>query len=352
MRPVLPMSPPRRVLIVKPSSLGDVVSALPVLRGLRRTYPDAEISWLVSTACAPLLEGDGDLRELIRFDRKALGYCWRSPEAMGQLMELRRRLRDGQFDWTIDLQGLLRSGVFTWWTGAPIRAGFADAREGSVLFYTHRIRVAAEHTIDRNILLARALGIDARSEDLRLSISPEAENFAESILRYVGAPRGGVLVCVPPTRWATKLYPAGHWRSVVRQAVRRLPVVLLGSADEAERRLCAEIAEGIEGATDLSGRTTIPQMAALIAASAGVVCCDSAAKFLAPAVGVRCVVLIGPTRPERTGPYCKGRAIVADVPCRGCLRKTCRRHLCMESIAPEIVWRAVEDMISSSECEP
>lgn len=345
MSSVVPQTSPNRVLIVKPSALGDVVSAMPVLHGLRRTHPEAYVAWLVSTSCAPLLDGDPDVNEVILFDRKKLGHCWRSPEAMSSLFEFRKHLREENFDWVIDLQGLLRSAVFAQWTKAPVRAGFADAREGASLFYTHRIRVAAEHTIDRNILLARSLGIDARPEDLRLRVSPSGTLFAESILNHIGASAGGVLVCVPPTRWETKLYPVKHWRTVVRGAAKWMPVALIGSPDENDRRMCAEIAEGIEGVTDLSGKTTIPQMVGLIAASAGVVCCDSAAKFIAPAVGVNCVVLIGPTRAERTGPYRKGRAIVAEVSCQGCLHKVCRHRTCMESISPEVVLEAVDAMI-------
>ncbi|MBN1554915.1 MAG: glycosyltransferase family 9 protein, partial [Phycisphaerae bacterium] len=287
MSSALPKTPPHRVLIVKPSALGDVVSAIPILRGLRRTHPETYIAWLVSTTCAPLLDGDPDLNEVILFDRKKMGHCWRSPEAMGSLFDFRKLLRESNFDWAIDAQGLLRSGVFTKWTQAEVRAGFADAREGASLFYNRRVRIVAEHTVDRNILLARSLGIDARPEDLRLTVRPSGTLFAESILNLLGVSAGGVLVFVPPTRWETKLYPVKHWRSVAREAVKRMPVVLIGSPDESERKLCAEIAEGIEGVTNLAGKTTIPQMVGMIAASAGVVCCDSAAKFIAPAVGVR-----------------------------------------------------------------
>jgi heptosyltransferase-1 len=88
-------------------------------------------------------------------------------------------------------------------------------------------------------------------------------------------------------------------------------------------------------------------MVGMLAASAGVVCCDSAAKFIAPAVGVRCVVLIGPTRVEKTGPYRLGRAVVSEVACQGCLQKTCRHRTCMESIAPEVVLRAIDAMIQA-----
>jgi len=152
---------PRRALIIKPSSLGDVVTALPVLRALRRTHPDVHIAWLVSTTCADILRDEPGIDELIYFERKKLGRAWYSPTAMISLLSFRRKLKAGQFDWVIDLQGLARSGIFTRWTGAAVRAGFADAREGAGAFYNYRIAVEAKHTVDRSIGLARALGLDA-----------------------------------------------------------------------------------------------------------------------------------------------------------------------------------------------
>ncbi|MGB2820267.1 MAG: glycosyltransferase family 9 protein, partial [Phycisphaerae bacterium] len=166
----LPPKPatPRKVLIIKPSSLGDVVTALPVLRGLRRTFPATRVSWLLSTACAPLLADDGDLDEIVPFDRRRMGRAWRSPAAVRLLAGFLAALSRGGFDWVIDLQGLFRSGFFALATGAEVRAGFADAREGAWAFYTHRHRPAERHTVDRNVSLARMLGIDARREDMTL----------------------------------------------------------------------------------------------------------------------------------------------------------------------------------------
>ena len=93
-------------------------------------------------------------------------------------------------------------------------------------------------------------------------------------------------------------------------------------------------------------------MVGVIAASAGVICSDSAAKFIAPAVGVDVVVLIGPTRVERTGPYLRGRAVLADVPCRGCLKKSCRHLTCMQMIRPAEVVAAAKEMLAirSAQC--
>ena len=85
-------------------------------------------------------------------------------------------------------------------------------------------------------------------------------------------------------------------------------------------------------------------MAAIIAHAGGVICCDSAAKFIANAVGVNVVTLIGPTRAERTGPYRAGKVVLADVPCRGCLRRRCRHATCMQAIRPADVIAAAEEL--------
>jgi lipopolysaccharide heptosyltransferase I len=346
--PVLP--PPGKVLIIKPSALGDVVTALPVLRGLRRTFPQARLSWLLSRSCADLVAQDPDLDEVVYFDRGGLGRAWHSPAAARLLWQFLGSLRHGGYDWIIDLQGLLRSGIFSRATGAPVRAGFANAREGAWAFYTHRYLPTDPHTVDRNIGLARMLGIDARREDMLLHVPPAAAEFAEDVRRQLCGdwlpPRRvpvptQFLVLAPPTRWPTKCYPLRHWRTVAGELSRRMPLAVLGTAED--RELCEQIAQPAGArAVNLAGRTTVPQMVGVIAASAAVVCSDSAAMHIAQAVGVEVVALIGPTRPERTGPILRGQVLAAPVPCRGCLRRRCRHITCMQSIDPAKVVDAVE----------
>lgn len=338
--------PPKRVLIIKPSSLGDVVTGMPVLRGLRRTHPDAHIAWLISTTCSDILENDPDLDEIIYFERKKLGKCWRSPLALAGLISFKRKLRRGNFDWVIDLQGLARSAIFTGWTKAPLRVGFAGAREGAGRFYNRQVEIKAKHTVDRNIELGRSLGIDSQPEDMSLYIRPEAEEFAKNFRHEHGLTGRDYLICVPPTRWETKLYPIRHWRRVITELSHKLPIVLLGSPSPGEMQLCGEIAEGFDGGViNTAGQTKLTEMVALIANSRGVICCDSAAKFIAPAVGVNAITLIGPTNPELTGPYLKGQALIGDVNCQGCLKKKCPHITCMQSISPDKVVAAAMEML-------
>ncbi len=341
--------PPASVLIIKPSSLGDVISGVPVLRGLGRSFPQARVAWLATPACAEVLVGQPGLDEVILFDRKRFGRIGRGLGATSEFLAFCRDLRRWRFEWVIDLQGLFRSGFLARVTGAPLRAGFAAARELAGMFYTHPVEVASAHTVDRNIELARALGVEARGEDLQLAVAPEARRAVESLLAELGAPAGRYLVVAPGTRWANKLYPPRHWRKVLAELGLERPVLLVAAPNQQERQLCAQLAEASKAAFDLAGRTSLPELVALIASAAAVICCDSAANFIAPAVGTPFVTLMGPTQPQRTGPYGpRGMALTAEIPCLGCLRRRCAHVTCMQWIAPEAVVAAARKLLADS----
>lgn len=353
MSPPTERTAPRRVLIVKPSALGDVVTALPVLHGLRRTFPEVEIDWIVRDMYAPLLADQPGLRRVVTYDRKLLGSFWRPGAGSEHLRDLKRTLREAEYDWAIDLQGLFRSAMFVRWTRADLRAGFRDARELAPLFYTHRIEApVGQHTVDRNLQLARALGVDARPGDLTLSVSQEARTRAHRLLDGAGLPRDGFLAIVPPTRWETKKYPVRRWREMLSELPGDLPVAVLGNKGR-EQELCSRVAEGMDSAVSLAGQTDLPSLAAMLASAGAVVCCDSAAKFIAQAVGTPVVVLIGPTISERTGHYPKspvgGVSISADLPCRHCLKKVCLHGTCMDLIPPgQVASEAIKALESTA----
>ncbi len=335
---------PRRVLLIKPSALGDVATALPVLRGLRRSFgTDLHIDWLLSRSCAALVADDPQLDGVVMFDRGALGRAWRSASGLRAARSLWRQLRGGDYDWVLDLQGLFRSGLFSRASGAAVRAGFADAREGAARFYTHTTAPPPEclHAVDRNIALARAVGIDARPEDFQLAVPEAGRAFAEAFVAEHGP---DYVAIAPATRWPSKLYPTAHWRAVVAGLARRWPVVLL--AGPGETHLSAPLAGGPH-VIDLGGRTSIAQMVGLISGARGVISCDSAPMHIAAALGRPQLALIGPTEPARTGPYRRAEAVLAaEVPCRGCRRRQCPHTACMALIRPQTVLAAAEQLFA------
>src|SRR5262249_9477786 len=174
---------PRRIVLIKPSALGDVINALPALCALRRRFPRAHITWVVNRSYVPLLQGHPDLDATLPFDRGGSRRGW--PGRLRALFSFCRQLRAGAFDLAIDLQGLFRSGLMTRATGAPRRVGLAGAREGARWFYTDIVPdpgVRALHAVERCWLAARALGADGPKQ-FRLAIRPEAAGRAEEWLR-------------------------------------------------------------------------------------------------------------------------------------------------------------------------
>lgn len=347
--------PPQRILIVKPSSLGDVVHALPLVPLLRRRWPAAGISWLVAPAFADLLRGVAGLDELIAFDRQRLGRAWRSFGAMADLFGLRAELRRREFDLVIDLQGLLRSGWMTWQTRAPVRVGFRNARELAWLFYTHRVPVPPGdmHAVDRYLAVAGALGCPTSPVDFGLAASPAEQQRVRLLLAAAGlgdgaSPGAGpppFAVLLPGATWESKRWPADRFAALA-DALRResgLAVVVAGGPD------ASDAARRMSGATDLTCRTSLRELAALLRMASLVVANDSGPMHIAAAVGAPLVAIFGPTSPARTGPYRRPDCVVrADLPCAPCFRRRCRPLRCVEAVTVEMVLAAARRQLAGA----
>jgi len=346
----------QRILIIKPSSFGDVIHALPVLSGLRREFPTAKISWLVSTSCAGLLEGHPALDDLIPFDRKRYGQIGRSLPVTAAFLEFVHALRARQFDLVLDLQGLFRSGFFSLASGAPVRVGFASARELAWIFYTHRVVIPDRemHAVDRNYLFARPLGFADVPITFDLPVRASARAVVEQMLAREGiAPGRPYLLIAPGTRWETKRWPADHFAAVARQAQLEhgLPIVLIGTSQEAE--VARQVAASAGGRiVNLTGKTTLAEVIALVAGATFAVMHDSGPMHLATALGRPMVAIYGPTSPQRTGPYRRAEAIARlDLPCSPCYLKRLaecpHRHRCMHQLLPEVISAKVSQALSA-----
>ena len=112
---------------------------LPVLSALRKSFPQAKISWLVRPEFAPLIENHPDLNEIVPFDRKFLGHAWHNWRAAMALIALISKLRKGGYDCVIDLQGLFRTACLGWLSGCAKRFGMTDSREFARIFYTNSV---------------------------------------------------------------------------------------------------------------------------------------------------------------------------------------------------------------------
>lgn len=342
--------PPARILIIKPSSLGDIVHALPVLAGLRAAYPTAHIAWLVSTGFAPLLAGHPLLDEVIEFDRRHYGRMLRSPRSFFDFWRFVGRVRRGRFDLVIDLQGLFRSGFLARASGAPRRIGFADARELAPWFYTQRVPGdrSDTHAVDLNLALARDLGLPVAPPCFPLGLRPQEIAAARQHLHAAaGEPVTAFTAVIPGARWESKRWPAQRWADLVAaMQPEGLPrPVLLGGPDE--RGFAARIRAACPvPLIDLIGQTTLRELTALISVAELVVCHDSGPMHIAAALKRPTVALFGPTNPARTGPYGDSARVAAyAVPCAPCYRRACPlgHHACMQQLRVESVLATVRE---------
>ena len=346
----------RRILLIKPSSLGDIVHALPVLHGLRSRFPEARIDWLISPSFASLLMGHQELDDLIFFHRKRYGQMGRDPRLVTDFVGFVQNLRRRRYDLAIDLQGLFRSGFITWASAAPVRIGFRHAREGAWVFYTHRVATDGPdmHAVDRNYCVADLLGFDEVPVKFNLGPSEPARAETWDLLQTNGITVGQRLVAVVPgARWATKKWLPDRFTATIDELHTQhgdLRCVLLGSRDEAT--LCEQVAAACRSRpVNLAGRTSLPQLSAVLALADAVLCHDSAAMHLAVALQRPLVCLVGPTNPLRTGPYHRSDDVLrAELECAPCyLRRLsqCRYdHRCMRELTVTAVVAAVEQALA------
>jgi heptosyltransferase I len=291
---------PQRLLIVRPSALGDVARTVPVLVSLKRRWPDAKIDWLVHEGFIDAIVHHPDLHEAVPFPRQQLK---RSP---AQVLPYMRKLRQRQYEGVYDLQGLARSGWLAWSTRAPRRVGPADARELGWLAYTHRVAVEPQvvHTVDRMLAVLRGDGIEPVC-DLRLYPGPADRQWADEFLRSQALSNRPFVVVAPGAKWLSKCWPTERFDAVIEAL--GMPAVIVGASSE--RAIAGALLR--EGRVDLIGGTTVGRLMAVIEQSALVLANDSAPLHLAVGLGQRCVGIFGPTDPGRVGPYQYSIGVVA-----------------------------------------
>jgi len=304
-----------RVALVKLSSLGDVVHALPLAATLRAARPAARLTWIVERREAAILREHPALDEVIVVDTRG----WRRAPSAGALAAalrdvraLRRRLAAARFDVAIDAQGLIKSGLLLAATRARVRVGFARAvaREPlSALFATTHVTPppAAAHVVDQYLTLLGALGITDRRHEFRLPSSSSAETRVDEWLAAAGIkPRRRLAILNPGAGRADKRWPIGQFATLARRLVDdggAQVVITWGPGEEDLARGVAGAAAAVGTGVTLAPPTDLDTLLALLRRASVVVAGDTGPLHLAAALGTPCVGLFGPTSPVRNGPY-------------------------------------------------
>ncbi len=323
----------RRILFIKPSSLGDIIHAMPALAALRRTHPSASVTWLVKRQWSGLVERIDGVDRVWAVDPGLKGWLSQVPA-----------LRAERFDVAVDLQGLFRSAAMGWLSGASHRVGFANAREGGAWWYNQRVPVPTTemHAVDRYLLAAEAMGaVKPGIAEFRFRIPQADHDEVARLLDRTGAASEARWVAMNVSaRWPTKRWPAASFAAMADRLIHEGygPVLFIGGPDE---RADVAAVRGLMKAEsyDLSGALTVGLLPAFLQKAAQLVTNDSGPMHIAAAVGTPVVALFGPTSPARTGPYGSGhRVLTHEIPCRPCFQRSCtnaQQLACLTGITPD-----------------
>lgn len=348
------MSSPQRILIVRLSAIGDVIHTIPALERLRAIFPQASIGWVVEDFASAYLQGHPALDVMHVIPKKH----WRGaflrhfgPEIRPFVADLRAR----RYDFAIDFQGLTKSGIWAWLSGAPVRVGFGDSqgRELNKAFTNRKVNPPPEalHVIERNLALLQAISSTAPNSGPpplpAFRFTTEEEQAADGILDGSNS----VIGLNVGAGWATKRWPAEHWAELARLLSAALPScpLLLLWGNDLERQLAAKVASLAkmpETALRISPPTSLRVAGALIRRLEAYVGLDTGATHLAAALGLPTVSIHGASSAERNGPYWPGSRVLqaSTERCIPCWKRQCalpRQLACLWDVTPPEVLRNV-----------
>ncbi|HWB20901.1 MAG TPA: glycosyltransferase family 9 protein [Phycisphaerales bacterium] len=320
-----PTSPPQRILIIRPSALGDVCRTVPVLASLRQAFPEAEIDWVVQDDFAPAISAHPALSSVVAFPRHRFATWWHNPFAAWELVQWLTKLRRTHYDIAIDCQGLGRSGLIAKVTGASRRVGHRAARELGWLGYNirhpgpDRIRgnrnadAKPVHTVDSMLSLLACLHIPI-VPDMALYLKQEDADSWVDLRGELGLGGSKYAVLAPTSRWLSKRWPIERFAELLEPLHERGfdAAVVVGSASElaqVQPLLDAQPPHGMQ-LVNLVGQTTLAGSMAVIASASLVIANDSAPLHIAVGFDRPCVALFGPTDPAIVGPYNRPESVV------------------------------------------
>ncbi|AEH45178.1 lipopolysaccharide heptosyltransferase I [Thermodesulfatator indicus DSM 15286] len=330
-----------KILIVKLSSLGDIVHALPVLSALKKN--GAEVDWIVEEEFSRLLEGHPYIDRLLVWPRKRILRELRQKNFANLYLwkNLIKELRTKHYDVVIDLQGLLKSGIIVGLARGRCKLGFANHREGSPFFYNFKLPPydPDEHAIWRYLKVLKYMGQPIEKIEFSFPPLPPLKPLREKF----NLPTNYV-VFIPCTRWSTKYWTKRGWvkLSETFESHGLLPV-FVGSKNDQD--YVNSLINGSHGVS-LCGKTDLQELASVLAGAKLVVSVDTGPLHLAAALKTPVIALFGPTAPWRTGPLGdKHQVLYKKLNCSPCFLKECENKTCMKNITPEEVWTAAQKII-------
>jgi heptosyltransferase-1 len=358
-RPPFNLEKIRRIALIQPSRIGDIVFSLPTLSGLRQIFPAARISWLVDERCKEIVEGHPDLDEIIVIPFKAIEKALKEKKwywIWQTLRQLKKELRERSFDLSVDLHGLAKSALLVLMAGARHRIGSSNTTGMKELsgFFSREILPGPEdvHTVERNLALVRYLGGKVEHPEFKLKVFPAHEEEVTALLDRAGyIPRLPLVVIHPGAGWISRRWPVERFAELINRLKKDLSVQLavIGGAeggskeDQLFERLFSLIQVPV---INLVQQLSLKQLMALLSRAALFLGNEAGPMHLATALDKPVIAVIGPTRPELTGPFNpRARIVRREVVCSPCRERNCPDLKCMKAIEVDHVFEAVRSIL-------
>jgi len=336
------------ILLIKPSSLGDIVMALPALSALRRSFPQARIHWLIRPEFAPLVEGHPHVDEIILFDRKFLARAWHNAAAGRGLLSLVSELRHGRFDAVLDLQGLFRTGLLAWLSGCRQRFG-PRWREMAHLFYTTSVPPRFEwiHVVDYYLKLVETMGASDLRPEFVLPERPAARVAARDLLSRHEIDVNRYAIVIPGSAQTSKCWPVERFAALVDRLASEQGLAVAATGGKAEDSMIETIRSlARHPLANLASRTSLPELVEVLRGARLVVSNDTGPGHIAAALGRPLVMMFSWSNPLRVGPYGRPQCVVArDADKRGLANRSREpQHSIRLITLDEVYAKAVEQL--------
>ncbi|HOX54799.1 MAG TPA: lipopolysaccharide heptosyltransferase II [Candidatus Omnitrophota bacterium] len=354
----------KRVLVINPFGIGDVLFTTPVVRNLKKNRPDVYIGYLCNIRTVKILEANPNIDKVFVFEKDHYRDLGKESKlkCLKEFNNLLNSVKKEKFDAAIDLSLGKHYSFFSWLIGIKKRIGFNYKNRG--VFLTDKINIdgyQAKHVVEYYLDLLKFLNIEYKDSHLDLFVPDEARKWADGFLSEQGIIAGDTLVAVIPGGGASwgkdasiKQWPAEKFAAVARRLAEELKLKILVMGDLKDKESCLKVVDGAKNsAIDCCGKTDIAQFAALLAKTKLVIANDGGPLHLAVAVGAKTVSIFGPVDDKVYGPYPRSKnhiVIKTRLACQPCYQRfkllPCDNNKqCLRDVREEEVFGAAKELL-------
>jgi lipopolysaccharide heptosyltransferase II len=347
----------RRILVLRLGAVGDVIRTLPAVKALRNSYPFSYIAWVVEEPSKALLESQPEIDKVILFPRKrwtdgirSAREMWRTAgEALGFIGDLRRQ----RFDTVLDFHGILKSGLISFFSGAPERIGFgrSSSKEGNFLFSNVKVQLQEERIsrYQRNFSLLEGIGLKVDGFRQSLHIPQKDQEYVESFFNGLSIPAKSPLIAIHPgtsSKTFYKRWMPNQYSQLADRLIRELRASVIFTWGPEELKWVEGVQKEMEETSILGPKTeSLTQLGEVYRRCHLYVGADTGPMHIASFMGISVVVIYGPTDPIVNEPLGQHRKVRKEVGCNPCRNRSCKELTCLKAVTVDDVFEAIKEIL-------